>query len=203
MRTIISYSYTFFMSNLIQTTRLRLGVTGAELALRMGITQGAVSQLERSEREGTIRLETLERALASMGRRVGYASVEESPLARYGAEAVTDDINAALDSGSETFALRVLTRAVQVITDRSDEFCEQNLARESVIKDRKWEALFGALYGQALPVKDKPTWATPRRLSRPWYVSQFEPLRERAKTSTPPELRRLNIFVDERSLSRA
>ncbi|WP_285116472.1 helix-turn-helix domain-containing protein [Leifsonia sp. fls2-241-R2A-40a] len=191
------------MANLIQATRLRLGVTGAELAARLGVTPAAISQLERSEREGTIRLESLERALGAMGLNVGYSATDDRPLQRYGAEAVTDDINAALDSGREDLALRLLTRAVQAVTTRRNEFGTADAARVSVIKDRKWETLFGALYGQAIPEKDKPAWASPQRLSRPWFVSQFEPLRERAKVTTPLELRRLNIFIDERSLSRA
>ncbi|MGO4300397.1 helix-turn-helix domain-containing protein [Leifsonia sp. RAF41] len=191
------------MPNLIQATRQRLGISGAALAQRLGVTQGAISQLEKSEREGTIRVESLERALAAMGGHFVYSVVEEHPLARYGAEAVTDEINAALDSGSEAYAFRVLTRAAQVVRESGDEFGERELARQSVIKDRKWETLFAALYGQAIPVKEKPAWATPRKLSRPWFVSQFEPLRERAKTSTPPELRDLNIFIDARSLTRS
>lgn len=190
------------MSNLIQANRQRLGVTGAELARRLGITQGAISQLEKSEREGTIRVESLERALAAMGGRLQYSVTEERPLGRYAAEAVTDEINAALDSGDEAYAFRVLTRAAQVVKQRGDELGDHELSRQSVIKDPKWESLFAAVYGQAIPRTEKPGWAMPRRLSRPWFVSQFEPLRERAKTSTPPELRELNIFVDARSLSR-
>ncbi|MGO4534204.1 helix-turn-helix domain-containing protein [Leifsonia sp. 2MCAF36] len=190
------------MSNLIQATRQELGISGAELARRLGVTPGAVSQLERSEREGTIRVESLERALAGMGSKLGYSVIQEGPLARYSAEAVTDEINAALDSGSEAYAFRVLTRAAQVLRERGDEFGERELSRSSVIRDRKWETLFAAVYGQAIPRKDKPSWAVPRKLPRPWFVSQFEPLRERAKTTTPRELRDLNIFIDERSLAR-
>lgn len=188
------------MSNLIQTARLEAGVSNAELARRLGVTAGAVSQLERSERDGSIRWETLERALSALERRPVLSMTTASKEVAYDAEAITDSINRALDDGDETFALRILTRGAQ--RAKASPSANDLSTRSSRIKDPRWEALFAAVYGDALPAEQKPAWAHPARLSRRWYVSRFAPLRERAKTTTPARLRELNIFLDARSLER-
>lgn len=54
------------MSSGIREERLRRGVGVRELARRVGVTAGAVSQWERSEERGTIKRETLVRALAGI-----------------------------------------------------------------------------------------------------------------------------------------
>lgn len=191
------------MSNLIQTARIEAGVTGVELARRLGVTPGAVSQLERSERDGSIRWESLERALAVLGRRPLVSLADATATPDYGAEAVTDSVNRALDDGDESYALRLITRAAQVARQTPESDATALARRSSRIKDPRWETLFGALYGSALAVTAKPAWARPEPLDRRWYVSRFPALRERAKTTTPRELRALNIYLDERSLERA
>lgn len=190
------------MSNLIQTARREAGVSNAELARRLGVTPGAVSQLERSERDGSIRWATFERALAALGRRPIVSTTAAQQEREYDPESVTDAINRALDLGDETFALRLLTRAAQAVRDRPSAAGDPH-ARSSRITDPRWEALFAAVYGDALAAADRPVWAYPRPLARRWYVSRFEPLRERAKSTTPQRLRDLNIFLDARSLERA
>lgn len=51
----------------IKRARISRGITVRELAKRLGVTPGAVSQMERSEAKGTIQLGTLRRALGAMG----------------------------------------------------------------------------------------------------------------------------------------
>jgi transcriptional regulator with XRE-family HTH domain len=192
------------MTNLIQSTRARQAITGRELASRLGVTAGAVSQMERSERDGTVQLDTLDRALRAMGAQLRISSAPETPTSRYGPERVTQILNEALDRGDTSFALRALTRAVQQMTEYPNTFSVDELEyRPSRIKDRRWESLFRALYASELPAEVKTDWMTPERLSRPWYPSEYPVLRERAKTTTPAQLRALNIFVDDRSLARA
>lgn len=192
------------MADLIRTTRERSGLTGTGLAERLGITVGAVSQMERSEREGTIKLETLDRALAAMGRRLTMSTIPSSPFVEFLPDAVTGQMNAALDEHDGSYALRVLTHAASIVRQHADEFSDADLdTRASSLKDPRWEQLFQAVYGDAIPESRRPAWAAPTKLSRRWYVSRFAPLRERAKLATPARLRALNIFIDERSLSTA
>lgn len=190
------------MSDLIRTTREELGLTGADLAERLGVTIGAVSQMERSEREGRIKLDTLERALDAMGRRLNIGASPNSAYADYTPAAVTDKVNEALDERDGSYALRLISHAASVLKDEPDKLTDAELrTRPSQIKDSRWEQLFRAVYGDAIPEERRPEWATPAKLNRRWYVSRFPPLREKAKTSTPESLRRLNIYIDANSLS--
>ncbi|GAA1752126.1 helix-turn-helix domain-containing protein [Agromyces humatus] len=190
------------MSDLIRTTRAELGLTGADLAERLGVTVGAIPQLERSEREGRIKLDTLERALGAMGRRLSIAASPNSPYAAYTPEAVTDQVNDALDEDDGSYALRLISHAASVLKDEPGKFTDAELrSRPSQIKDARWEQLFRAVYGDAIPEERRPEWATAAKLGRRWYVSRFPPLREKAKTSTPDRLRELNIYIDANSLS--
>ncbi|MGE3856174.1 MAG: mobile mystery protein A [Dehalococcoidia bacterium] len=50
----------------IRAIRDALGMSGQELAVRMGVTQQTIPDLERSEERGTIKLETLQRAAAAL-----------------------------------------------------------------------------------------------------------------------------------------
>lgn len=190
------------MSDLIRTTRDELGLTGAELAARLGVTVGAISQMERSEREGSVKLETLDRALGAMGRRLSIATAPATAYVDYTPAAVTDQVNDALDDRDSSYALRLITHAASVLRDDADKLSDDELRdRPSQIKDPRWEQFFRALYGDAIPAERRPEWATPSRLNRRWYVSRFAPLREKAKTSTPERLRDLNIYIDANSLS--
>lgn len=57
-----------------------LGMTTAQLARRIGVSQPRVSEMERAEVSGSITLHSLERAAEAMGCRVVYALVPEKPL---------------------------------------------------------------------------------------------------------------------------
>lgn len=64
----------------IRAIREALGMTTGELGQRMGVSQSRISQLERSEELGSIRLETLERAARALNCRVGYVFMPNEPL---------------------------------------------------------------------------------------------------------------------------
>ena len=117
------------MSDLIRTTREELGLTGAQLGERLGVTVGAISQMERSERDGRIKLDTLERALGAMGRRISIGTTAASAYADYAPAAVTDQVNDALDQRDQSYALRLITHAAQVVAESGDEFADADLAR--------------------------------------------------------------------------
>lgn len=59
----------------IRNVRLALGMSGVDLARRMGISPSRVSQLERAEPTGEIKVTTLERAADAMGCDVVYVFV--------------------------------------------------------------------------------------------------------------------------------
>lgn len=116
------------------------------------------------------------------------------------AESIADSL---LSSRDSTFPLRLLTHAAQELHDNLDLFdpSEIELA-PTVLPDTRWDTLMRASFAHALPKSRRPSWTSTRKLADPWFVSEFAPLRERAKTTTPDHLRKLNIFIDERSLTR-
>jgi predicted DNA-binding mobile mystery protein A len=59
----------------IATVRKALGMSGAELARRLGVTRARVSQAERAEAEGGITLKAMEQFAEAMGCRFVYAIV--------------------------------------------------------------------------------------------------------------------------------
>ncbi len=64
----------------IRAVRDALGMSGAELAARMGVSQQVVSEIERNERQSTVKLETLSRAAAAMDCELVYALVPRTTL---------------------------------------------------------------------------------------------------------------------------
>ena len=64
----------------IKAVRDALGMTTAQLAARLGVSQPAVVLLEQSEAEGHIKLDTLQRAAAALDCRLVYALVPNQPL---------------------------------------------------------------------------------------------------------------------------
>ncbi len=64
----------------IRTIREALGVTGPELAVRLGVSRQRVSRIEQAEVEGTIPLSTLERVAAALHCRVRYILLPDQPL---------------------------------------------------------------------------------------------------------------------------
>ena len=64
----------------VRAIRDALGMTGADLASRLGVAQPTIAQLEKSEAAGTIQLDTLRRAAAAMDCALVYALVPNGSL---------------------------------------------------------------------------------------------------------------------------
>lgn len=64
----------------IRALRNALGMTSAQLASRLGVAQPSVIELEQSEAEKRITLQTLERAAEALGCRLVYVLIPQKPL---------------------------------------------------------------------------------------------------------------------------
>lgn len=64
----------------IRAIRDALGMSGTELARRMGVSQQTIPDLEHSEQRDTIKLETLRRAAAALGCDVVYLLVPRGSI---------------------------------------------------------------------------------------------------------------------------
>lgn len=64
----------------VRAIREALGMTTAQLARRMGVSQPRIATLEQAEARGAITLETLENAARALDCRLVYALVPREPL---------------------------------------------------------------------------------------------------------------------------
>jgi Fic-DOC domain mobile mystery protein B len=80
-------------------------MTTAELGQRMGLTQSRVSQIERSEELGSIRLDTLERAAQALNCQVRYVFVPNEPLEQMVQRQARLRAQAEVDAVTHTMAL--------------------------------------------------------------------------------------------------
>ena len=64
----------------VRALRDALGMTAADLAERLGVSRQAVTQMEKSEADATITLQTLRRAAEALGCRLEYVLVPDQPL---------------------------------------------------------------------------------------------------------------------------
>jgi predicted DNA-binding mobile mystery protein A len=65
----------------LRAIRDALGMTTAQFARRLGVSQPRIIELEQSEISGAVTLNTLQRAAEALGCRLVYALVPEKPLA--------------------------------------------------------------------------------------------------------------------------
>ena len=89
----------------VRAIREALGMTTAELGQRMGLTQSRVSQIERSEELGSIRLDTLERAAQALNCQVRYVFVPNEPLEEMVQRQARLRAQAEVDAVTHTMAL--------------------------------------------------------------------------------------------------
>lgn len=65
----------------LRAIRDALGMTTAQFARRLGVSQPRIIDLEKSEANGSVTFNTLQRAAEALGCRLVYALVPERPLA--------------------------------------------------------------------------------------------------------------------------
>ncbi|MCA1798656.1 MAG: mobile mystery protein A [Xanthomonadaceae bacterium] len=70
----------------IKAIREALGMTAAQLAVRLGVTQSRVSVMEKAELRGSLTLDSLERAAQALDCRLVYVLVPRKPLSELVAE---------------------------------------------------------------------------------------------------------------------
>jgi predicted DNA-binding mobile mystery protein A len=84
----------------LRAIRDALGMTTTQFARRLGVSQPRIVKLEKAEVDGTITLQTLQRAAEALGCHVVYTLVPDKPLAntvRERAEALADRMASAVE----------------------------------------------------------------------------------------------------------
>lgn len=98
----------------VRAIRDALGMTTAQYARRLGVSQPRIVELEKSEQNGNLTLNTLQRAAEALGCRLIYVLVPEHPL-------------------EET-----VVRRAELIAERQSQAVEQTMRLENqAVKDRQ------------------------------------------------------------------
>ena len=113
--------------------RYALGMSTSDVARRAGVTGPAVTQAERSEREGTIRLETLRRFAAAMDCRLVYALVPNATLEDTVHERARVLARAELARVGRTMSLEA--QDVAISDERVDELARRLVDRAGLWRD--------------------------------------------------------------------
>jgi predicted DNA-binding mobile mystery protein A len=95
----------------IRAIRDALGMTTAQYARRLGVTQPRIVELENSEQSGSVTLKTLQRAAEVLGCRLVYVLVPERPLADVVRERAA--LIAERQSGAVEHTMRLENQAVK------------------------------------------------------------------------------------------
>jgi len=109
----------------IRALRDALGMSAADLGRRMGMTRQAISQLERSEAEESIRLDTLRRAAEALDSELVYALVPKDSLedivkarARAVAERTVEGVEHTMALEAQTGGVEDRERLVEELAER-------------------------------------------------------------------------------------
>jgi transcriptional regulator with XRE-family HTH domain len=161
------------MSDLIRTARRRLGLTIYGLAERLGVTAGAVSQLEQSERAGTIKLSSLERALDALGERLTTSTSPATMADRHllSARSAAEAIGAELRSSDPSAAPRLTSQAIDHFRQaRSENEIADFLEEPEPIGDERWDTLLATAVAWDAGERGitPPTWTDRPPLTSDW-----------------------------------
>ena len=113
----------------IRTVRKALGMSGAQLARRIGVTRALISNTEKAELEGGVTLKAMQNMAASMNCRFVYAIVPEQDIEEIVHKRALEKARAEVKAASIHMALEE-----QALSKNKLEEQIQSLAREMVDK---------------------------------------------------------------------
>jgi predicted DNA-binding mobile mystery protein A len=111
----------------VKAIREALGMTTAQLAKRLGVSQPRVVGIEQAEAKGAITLDSLERAAHALDCQLVYALVPRKPLDALIAERATRLANTQLDSTRHSMALEA-----QTVDTRDEDEQRKRLIRQLI-----------------------------------------------------------------------
>lgn len=100
------------------TARKALGMSAAQLARRRGVTRAYISNLEKSELNGSVTIKTLQSMAEAMGCRLVYAIVPEN------------DVEKILAARAKKKALKMVEEATQHMALEGQALSEEQMAFE-------------------------------------------------------------------------
>ena len=197
------------MSEMIRQARKRHGLTIYELATRLSITAGAVSQIEKSERDGVIRLSTLQKALGVLGEEVQMSvrAMTMSSRRLMSARAAAASINAELELGDTDAALRLTAQAIEHfrLASTSNEIADF-LRKPTPIADARWNNLLATAVRWDAQRRGiaAPEWTRQPPLEQEWMpginTDPSPKYKDYIRANAEPAFLAQNILMRERDL---
>ncbi|MEW6776648.1 MAG: mobile mystery protein A [Bdellovibrionota bacterium] len=114
----------------IKAIREAIGMSSAQLAGRLGVTQPTVTEIEQSEVKGTIQLNTLRRAAEAMNCTLVYTLVPKAPLETMVQERAREVVRRRLRSVEHSMALEDQAVPSKEFEKRIDALAREVRARE-------------------------------------------------------------------------
>jgi predicted DNA-binding mobile mystery protein A len=122
----------------LRAIRDALGMTTAQFARRLGVSQPRIIELEQSEASGSVTLNTLQRAAEALGCRLVYALVPEKPLAETVRERTELLAERQLKAVEQTMRLEDQSvKGPKAAKDLRRQFAEELLRRPARLWDEK------------------------------------------------------------------
>lgn len=112
----------------IRAVRDALGMTSRQLAARLGVKQAAVTQLEGSERDDTIRLDSLKRAAEALDCTLVYALVPRDSLQEIVKRRASDLAASDLRAIDQTMRLEQQALPSDQVDERIDDYSDRLIA---------------------------------------------------------------------------
>jgi len=198
------------MTRTIREARERQGLTIYELAERLAITPGAISQLEKSERAGTIKIVTLQRTLLALGESLEITAKPITMKSRHllSARTAAAAINNELAANDSDAALRLTVQAIDHFRQAaSPSEIADFLRKPAPIEDIRWDTLLAtAIRWESL----RRGLQTPPWTERPPLHSEWMPgvdttpsaeYAEHIRQQAEPEFLKHRILIRERDFT--
>jgi predicted DNA-binding mobile mystery protein A len=122
----------------LRAIRDALGMTTAQFARRLGVSQPRIIELEQSEASGSVTLNTLQRAAEALGCRLVYVLIPEKPLVETVSERAELIAERQLKAVEQT--MRLEDQSVKGTTAAKDlrrQFIDELLRRPARLWDEK------------------------------------------------------------------
>lgn len=109
------------------TLRKALGMSGAEVAARMGVSRNAIYQAERNEKDGAITLKQMEKLAEALGGRFVYAIIPEGGVDEVVRLQARRKAEARIRRASSHMALESQSLSAQQTRQKIDDLTEELL----------------------------------------------------------------------------
>ena len=99
----------------IRTVRKSLGMSGAQLARRLGVTRALVSNTERAELSGSVTIKAMQQMARAMDCRLVYSIVPDGPIQEMISKRAREKALAIVDRANKHMALEAQTLSKEQI----------------------------------------------------------------------------------------